>query len=61
MIGIFRNDLRVSKPLSSPTSSSLLQFLYGSWERRVTFLRSRFFSDGYRLSCLVNSGRKYVL
>jgi len=58
------NDLVIladRKPFSSPTSSSLLQFLYGSCDKSCTFLASNFFRFWYFLASFRNSGVKYAL
>lgn len=48
-------------PLSSPTSNSLLQFVYGFSDRSFIFLASTFLICRYFLACFKNSGVKYVL
>ena len=49
------------RPLSSPTSNSLLQFVYGFSDRRVILFVSIFLKWRYFLACFKNSGVKYVL
>lgn len=48
-------------PLSSPTSSSLLQFVYGFTDKSFILLASTFLRCPYFLACSENSGVKYVL
>jgi hypothetical protein len=49
------------RPLSSPTSSSLLQFIYGFSDRSFILLANTFLICRYFLACSKNSGVKYVL
>jgi len=49
------------KPLSSPTSSSLLQFVYGSCVNSFIFLASNFLRCLCFWACFRNSGVKYGL
>jgi hypothetical protein len=48
-------------PLSSPTSSSLLQFVYGFCDKSCTFWASNFLRCRYFFACFRNSGAKYAL
>ena len=48
-------------PLRSPTSSSLLQFVYGFSDSRFILLASNFLRCLYFLAGFRNSGAKYVL
>ena len=61
---IMRKDfviLAERKPLSSPTSSSLLQCVYGSCVKRVIFFASSFLRWLCFWACFRNSGVKYGL
>ncbi len=49
------------RPFSSPTRSSLLQYLYGFLDRSSTFCAINFLRCRYFLVCLRNSGVKYEL
>lgn len=48
-------------PLSSPTSSSLLQITYGFSANSFILLAITFLKWLYRVVCFRNSGEKYVL
>lgn len=48
-------------PFNSPTSSSLLQFVYGFSVSSFILLASSFLICVYFLTCSENSGEKYVL
>jgi hypothetical protein len=61
---ISRNDfvsLAERSPFSSPTSSSLLQVVYGFWVNNCILLLSNFLKWRYFLACTRNSGAKYGL
>lgn len=58
------NDLVIlaeRSPLSSPTSNSLLQFVYGCSDRSFILLVSTFLMCRYFWAWFKNSGVKYVL
>jgi hypothetical protein len=48
-------------PLSSPTRSSLLQFVYGFCDKSCTFFERSFLRWRYFLACSKNSEVKYGL
>ncbi len=48
-------------PLSSPTSSSLLQFVYGFCDKKFTFFENSFLRWRYFFAWSKNSGVKYGL
>lgn len=61
---IILNDLvslAERRPLSSPTSISLLQLVYGFCANNSTFLVSNFLKWRYFFACSRNSGVKYGL
>ena len=49
------------RPLSSPTSNSLLQFVYGFCDKSCILFESSFLRWRYFLACFKNSGVKYGL
>lgn len=49
------------RPLSSPTSNSLLQFVYGFCDKSRILFESSFLKWRYFLACFKNSGVKYGL
>ena len=58
------NDLVIlaeRRPFNSPTSNSLLQFVYGFSAKSFILLASNFLRCRYFLACSKNSRVKYVL